>query len=167
MGAGEESERLDHWCLFRSGSLPCAVPLQWVAEIIRDVRLTRLPLGPAPLAGLCALRRDVIPVFDLADRANETDGQAPEGTASVLVLRGGSGIWGYVVDEEGIEVAGATRADGAAGEVAWEGTAYTVVDPSASWHGLRSQVVSAYRASTSARRSTARPPAGAEREPRR
>lgn len=144
MSAPDE-ERLDHWCLFWSRAQPCAVPLQWVAEIIRDVRLTRLPLGPSPLVGLCALRRDVIPVFGLATPDGAAGQDRPAGPTSVLVLRGGSGVWGYVVDDQGIELVSAPPSSVPAGDFTWEGTTYSVVDPMASWSGLRSQVLRAYR----------------------
>ncbi|MDR3632474.1 MAG: chemotaxis protein CheW [Isosphaeraceae bacterium] len=167
MSAGADEGRVDHWCIFRSRSRPCAVPLQWVAEVIRDLRLTRLPLGPAPLVGLCALRRDVIPVFDLAEGGAAEDRDRPEGPTSVLVLRSGSGVWGYLVDEQGIELAGAPPSAVSAGTLTWEGTSYAIVDPPASWHALRSQVLSAYRARESGRKRAGHPPRSAALEPAR
>ena len=136
---------VDHWCFFRSRSRSYAVPLSFVAEVIRDVRLTRLPLAPGPLVGLCALRREVIPVFDLAEGPAPA-GERPVGPTSVLILRIGAGVWGYLADSEGIDFAEVSVAEGHESTITRSGTTYSVIDPTASWHALRSLVLSAYRA---------------------
>ena len=63
-----------------------AVRLESVAEVIWVERLTRFPLAPPQVLGLCTLRRDVIPVVLLDDVARSLR-QAPDGKLVVLVLQ--------------------------------------------------------------------------------
>src|SRR5438874_1226602 len=65
------------WCLFRCGRATLAVGLEAVAEVVEVERLVVLPHSPPRVLGLCALRREVIPVIGLVDPGDEPAGPGP------------------------------------------------------------------------------------------
>jgi purine-binding chemotaxis protein CheW len=133
------------WCLFRCGRAAYAVGLEAVAEVVEVERLVRLPQSPPHVLGLCALRREVIPVVAL-DRP-EGGPAAAFGKLPVLIVRTARGQWGVRIDAEGTAVAEepldpagpADDGSGAAfvGTVRRDDTSYAALDPEATWSGLR------------------------------
>jgi purine-binding chemotaxis protein CheW len=133
------------WCLFRCGKVPYAVGLEAVAEVVEVDRLVGLPLSPPRVLGLCALRREVIPVVGL-DRGPA----GPAGRVLVLILRGARGIWGVRIDAEGTAVAeepldpSVPGPDGSGatflGTVRRDGPAHAAIDPEATWRSVREGV---------------------------
>ncbi len=67
-----------------------AVGLEAVAEVVEVERLVRLPQSPPHVLGLCALRRDVIPVVAVQRTAAE-----PSSRFLVLILRTSQGGMGH------------------------------------------------------------------------
>ena len=144
------------WCCFRCGPASYAVGLDSVAEVVEVERLVRLPHTPPRVLGLCALRRDVVPVVALDRPESGTAGAGP-GTLLVLILRHPQGAWGVRIDGEGTVVAegpldsAVPDADGSGltflGTVRPEETAYAAIDPEASWRELRRGVEVWYRSS--------------------
>jgi purine-binding chemotaxis protein CheW len=132
------------WCLFRCGHAPFAVRLESVAEVVEIERLVRLPQGPPRVLGLCALRREVIPVVTLEEA---THAPAPTAKTTVLILRTSRGTWGVRIDGLGTVVADGTLEpegrveDGSGGTflgtVRRDGLAHAVIDPEATWRDLR------------------------------
>lgn len=147
-------------CLFACRSLALAVPVEAVEAIVEAARLVRLPLSPWPLAGLCPHRGRFIPVVrptdDPASRAYSAGGSAH----TVLVLRTSHGELGLLIDRAGIAIeAGVETAPDASGgpggppgsptlrggfvavgRIEREGRSHAVLDPDASWAGLRSMI---------------------------
>jgi hypothetical protein len=96
--------------------------------------------------GLCALRRDVIPVIGF-DRGASDPSLAATTRPLVLILRSPRGSWGIQIDADGTAVAEepldpiASPVDSSLssflGTVVRENTAHAVIDPEATWMGLR------------------------------
>src|SRR4051794_6008810 len=136
------------WCLFRSGERHLAIGLESVAEVVEVERLVRLPTSPPRVIGLCALRREVIPVIGLNDPGPEPPAGPPG--FLVLILRTGRGTWavrinaeGTLVAEESVDdVAPAAERLGPAflGSVRRGDTCYAVIDPEATWQDVRQSV---------------------------
>lgn len=146
-GAGSSHDGA--FCLFRSGSRPCAVPLSAVVEVVRGDRLTRLPGSSPALAGLCILRRDVLPVFRPAEGRGAAEPPSLAGKSFVLVLACSRGNWGLLIDPEGILVHGEGSV-AAAREVIHDKTAYALIDPEEAWRELRASMEAWYGARPSA-----------------
>lgn len=138
------------WCLFRSMSQAFAVPLDYVAEVVAVDQLLRLPLSPAEVIGLCTIRREVVPVVGLWDRAaGQTE---PAGTVNaVLVLRAEHGLWGIGINREGITVmegspdsiepsARGSNIAGAAGTIRRGDLPHTIIHPERAWATLRTSI---------------------------
>ncbi len=133
---------LRSWCLFRSRRAAYAVGLEAVAEVVEIERLVRLPQSPPHILGLCALRRDVIPVISL----QSTDVEPPA-RLLVVILRTSQGAWGVSIDGEGTAVAEGVLepSDSVAcggvgaiiGVIRREGSAHAVIDPEGTWRRLR------------------------------
>ena len=139
------------WCLFQSGPRAYAIGLESVAEVVGVERLVRLPHSPPRVVGLCTLRREVMPVirFGLEVRSGS-------GGHTLLVLRSGQGPWALEVSSEGTTVAedalegippepdpdcpGTTFL----GTVRRGETTYAVIDPEATWRGVRAEVETWY-----------------------
>ena len=78
-----------------------------VAEVIRPLDWTRVPLCPGGLLGLATLRGGVLPVLSAARLLGRGEGAAT--AASRIVVMRGSGSFGLLVDR----IAGLAAADGA------------------------------------------------------
>lgn len=146
------------WCLFESLGGSYAVDLETVLEVLEVDELVRLPLRPPSIFGLCLLRRDVVPVVNVASGIELRDGLASavaEGPQTVLVLAGEAGapigvpirrestiVTGEPPDDWGLALSEApdALAPGADGWVRRGDATYTVIDPVRAWHDLRSSV---------------------------
>jgi purine-binding chemotaxis protein CheW len=159
------------WCLFRSGSGAFAVGLEWVAEVVEVERLVRLPHSPPQVLGLCALRREVIPVIGLSPgpAPAPSKGESP-GKLPVLILRTNQGPWavgitpqGTTVTEEPLDNPSDTPGPEARAVPALLGTVprgettHGVIDPMTTWRNVRARVESWYADHWS--RGTPEPPA--------
>lgn len=143
------------WCVFRCGAEPFAIALESVAEIVEVERLVGLPHSPPGVLGLCTLRREVVPVIALGGPWPD-DATADGAPALVLILKGAAGLWalrvsaeGTAVAEEPLEVAGMvspTSCHGAGVRASFLGTVrrgdsdYAVIDPEATWRGVRESI---------------------------
>ena len=133
------------WCLFHCCGASYAVGLSAVAEVVEVERLVRLPHSPPRVLGLCALRREVIPIVSL-DREDEPRAD-PFARLLMLVLRTARGDWGVRIDAEGTAVA-EEPLDAAIPPVDRPGVSllgtvrrgeavYAAIDPEATWQSLR------------------------------
>jgi hypothetical protein len=123
------------WCLFSSRGRPWAVDLDAVVEVVEASSLVRVPMGPPQLVGLCAFRREVVPVVDPLAAA-DPDGRLG---STVLMLRTDRGPWGLRIDREGVAVAEAACA-GDARSITRGETVHTILDPERAWHDVREAV---------------------------
>lgn len=158
------------FCFFQSAAGRLAVPLEFVAEVLETDTLVRLAWTPPQVAGLCLYHREVVTVVLLSasspgggeasesgrDLRDEPDPPGERTTAGerrrslVLILRGEQGAWGVRlesektvmscepaehhpprVDQDGPVVVGAVELDG---------STYGILDPEATWRGLRAAV---------------------------
>lgn len=137
------------WCLFRAGGRPFAVALEAVAEVIEVDRLVPLPQSPPGVLGLCALRREVVPVVEPAGPGAAGDGRP--GPCLVLILRTAQGVWGLRAAPGSVAVAegrldddGRREADGATpgllGTVRRDAVPHAAIDHEATWRGVRGGV---------------------------
>lgn len=98
-------------CTFRVGQFYCGIPVYAVQEVFRSANVTRAPLAPDAVAGLVAVRGDVLTVIDLRRKLRLAP--APPGFEPVnVVVRSGNeaiSLWADAV-EDVIEV------DAAAGQ---------------------------------------------------
>ena len=144
------------WCLFQSGARAYAVRLDAVAEIVDSDGLVRLPLSPPRVLGLFTLRRDVVPVFRMAEGRDEDSG-GPDTRRVVLILRTEGGVWGVRVDrgttvgveETLVDHDGPRPAeDGLEGPraIVRGGTTFAVVDPESAWQEVRATIEGWYGA---------------------
>lgn len=136
------------WCLFQSGPRSYAIGLESVAEVVEVERLVRLPHSPPRLIGMCTLRREVMPVISLG----ASEQPSPAGKHVVLILQTGRGPWALEVSSEGTTVAeeplegpppeGGPEALATVflGTVRRGETCYAVIDPDATWQGVRAEV---------------------------
>ena len=139
------------WCLFQSGPRAYAIGLESVAEVVEVEKLVRLPQSPPRVVGLCTLRREVMPVIGLGPGL-----RSDAGRHTLLILRTGHGPWALEVSSEGTTVAedslDGTPSDpdpdspGTAflGTIRRGETAYAVIDPEATWRGVRAEVETWY-----------------------
>ena len=138
------------WCLFEAGGGRYAIGLEMVAEVVELERLVRLPSCQPRVLGLCALRRDVIPVFRIGPEGEPPEG--PDGERKhVLILRTSRGVWAIEIHAEGTVVAeeplDATKRPGdvddavvVLGTVPRGEAVYTAIDPEATWWRFREAV---------------------------
>lgn len=128
--------------VFRCRTRMYALPVSAVDAVIDSGPLVRLPLAPPRIIGLCAHRRQVLPVFLLA----ESGAGSKTGDQVVVLLRSEQGTWGLQADRAGVTVvegrvipAGADG-PGAVGTLAHEGHSVVVLDPETAWLALREEV---------------------------
>lgn len=139
------------WCCFRSGARSYAVDLKSVVEVIETDRLVRLPQSPRVVVGLCAFRRDVIPVVRLTSGEDDkNDGQA---RVDILILKTEQGFWGLRIDRSGTVVTEDTLQEDASlgahepalapvllGTLQRGDVACGVIDPESTWQRLRAAI---------------------------
>lgn len=144
--------RAQAWCLVRIDERPFAVALNAVAEIVEAEALVRLALCPPRVLGLCAYRRDLLPVIALFDRptAPRPPGKGDE-RALILILHGAHGSWGIRIDRGGADVAEGTLEERGAipdgdrgpiiiGSITRAGTTHAVIDTEATWRNVRHEL---------------------------
>jgi purine-binding chemotaxis protein CheW len=151
------SNRQRPWCCFRSGSRSFAVDLKAVVEVIETEGLVRLPFSPSGILGLCAFRRDVIPVVRLASQPEAVP--SPRGRIDVLILRTEQGFWGLCIDRSGtvvtedfLEEEPGLDPEASPGPAVLLGNLHrgeavcSVIDPEATWQRIRAAVERDFRA---------------------
>jgi chemotaxis signal transduction protein len=152
-------------CLFQSGSKAFAVGLESVAEVIEIDRSVRLPHSPPNVLGMCVLRRDVVPVLDIAEYPSENTPPRALAGSTLLLLKTSQGIWGVQVSSEGIIVtderpeAHPDQSEGGSLGIVQRGeTSYAVIDPEATWRRMRLSVERWYSEYWGPEASTVRQP---------
>ena len=121
-----------------------------MAEVVEVERLVRLPHSPPRVLGLCALRREVIPVIGLNDPGPDPSAPQPRAGLLVMIFRTGRGIWAVRINPEGTIVAEEALDDPAPAAVALGPvflgtirrgeTCYAVIDPEGTWQNVRQSV---------------------------
>lgn len=131
-------------CLFQSGLKAFAVGLESVAEVIEVDRSVRLPHSPPNVLGMCVLRRDVIPVLDIAENPAENAAPGSLARSTVLLMKTSQGIWGVHVSGAGIIVTEECPEDDPArsdearpGFVRRGDRSYALIDPEETWRRMR------------------------------
>lgn len=74
-----------------------AVPAEYVAEVLRDSRITRVPRAPDAVVGLVHLRGRIVPVVDMRRHLGLADAALP--TPTHLVIRIQGDWYSLLVDE--------------------------------------------------------------------
>jgi purine-binding chemotaxis protein CheW len=87
LGPMEERLSESQYCVFRSGRERFCLPVLDVEEVLDWPLLTRLPLGPAYLAGIFNLRGAIVPLIDIAITEGRRPGLLPKHVV-VASLRG-------------------------------------------------------------------------------
>ncbi len=85
------------FCTFRIGSLDFGVEVEFVQEVIRWQRLTRVPLAPPGVRGLVNLRGQIVVAIDLRTRLGLPP--SADELSSNVVLRGDGGAVSLLVDD--------------------------------------------------------------------
>jgi chemotaxis signal transduction protein len=149
------------FCLFHCESLPFAVAIEDVAEIVEMDVLVRISLCPPRIAGLCPYHRQVVPVVALGKDSCRTEPPTPEKRISgkgsrkaVLILQTDEGIWGIHIDRNGTVITPVrpSRHEPRSGEdgivtvgLIPHGEAdHALLDAGSTWRGLRELVVNWY-----------------------
>jgi purine-binding chemotaxis protein CheW len=125
------------------------VCLESVVEIFQIDELAQLPLSPPCLEGLCALRREVIPVI-APERMREQRNVHPlsEPKRTVLAMRSTHGTFGILIDREGVHVTEEPALENTAptsdsrSMVTCDGSNHEVLDPDDLWKHTRAQIES-------------------------
>jgi purine-binding chemotaxis protein CheW len=153
-----DSQERRPWCFFRSAHNPYAVCLESVVEIFQIDELAQLPLSPPCLKGLCALRREVIPVIaPRGPRPGQDVLLLNEPKKTVLAMRSNRGTFGILIDREGVHVAEepalehAAPTAGTRSMVTWAGNSHEVLDPDDLWKHTRAQIESWFCVKSAAR----------------
>jgi purine-binding chemotaxis protein CheW len=87
LGPIEERLPESQYCVFRSGRERFCLPVLDVEEVLDWPLLTKLPLGPAYLAGIFNLRGAIVPLIDIAITEGRRPGLLPKYVV-VASLRG-------------------------------------------------------------------------------
>jgi len=87
LGPMEERLPESQYCVFRSGRERVCLPVLDVEEVLDWPLLTKLPLGPAYLAGIFNLRGSIVPLIDIAITEGRRPGLLPKHVV-VASLRG-------------------------------------------------------------------------------
>ena len=87
LGPMEERLSESQYCVFRSGRERFCLPVLDVEEVLDWPLLTKLPLGPAYLAGIFNLRGAIVPLIDIAITEGRRPGLLPKHVV-VASLRG-------------------------------------------------------------------------------
>lgn len=91
------NEEVKQYCTFRVGNTFFGVPVLDVQEVIRPLRLTRVPLASANTKGLINLRGQIVTLISLSLLFSY--GEAEEATTMNVVVRNGDSLAALVVDE--------------------------------------------------------------------
>ena len=78
LGPSEERPADSQYCVFRSGRERFCLPVLDVEEVLDWPLLTRLPLGPAYLAGIFNLRGVIVALIDIAITEGRRPGLLPK-----------------------------------------------------------------------------------------
>lgn len=149
------------FCLFHSHSLPYAVAVESVAEIVEIESLVRMTLCPPQVVGLCPCRREVVPVVALGQDSSRVDvvsaeKWAPEQSTqqAVLMLRTDQGVWGIQIEREGTAITPEQPVmhepqageDGVVtiGMLHHRETEHALLDAEKTWRGLRDVIARWY-----------------------
>lgn len=87
LGPMEERAPESQFCVFRSGRERFCLPVLDVEEVLDWPLITKLPLGPAYLAGIFNLRGAIVPLIDIAITEGRRPGLLPKHVV-VASLRG-------------------------------------------------------------------------------
>jgi len=85
------------FCTFRVGGDCLAIDADRVTEVIREGRVTRVPLAPEGVLGLVHLRGRIVPILDLAGRLGVARVAGGMGTHLIVEVQGDH--YGLLVDE--------------------------------------------------------------------
>lgn len=85
-------------CCFLVGGDCFAVPAEYVAEVLRDGRITRVPRAPDAVIGLVHLRGRIVPVIDMLRHLGLAAAAAPT-SRTHLVIRLQDDWYSLLVDE--------------------------------------------------------------------
>src|SRR6202049_5236069 len=89
LGPMEERLPESQYCVFRSGRERFCLPVLDVEEVLDWPLLTKLPLGPAYLAGIFNLRGAIVPLIRIAITEGRRPGLVPEHVGGASVRRAG------------------------------------------------------------------------------
>lgn len=78
LGPVEERPPESQYCVFRSGRERFCLPVLDVEEVLDWPLVTKLPLGPAYLAGIFNLRGAIVPLIDIAMTEGRRPGLLPK-----------------------------------------------------------------------------------------
>ena len=78
LGPLDERPPESQYCVFRSGRERFCLPVLDVEEVLDWPLVTKLPLGPAYLAGIFNLRGSIIPLIDIAMTEGRRPGLLPK-----------------------------------------------------------------------------------------
>jgi purine-binding chemotaxis protein CheW len=73
------------FCTFYLGDLLFGVEVRYVREVLREQRVTRVPLAPPMVTGLINLRGQIITAIDLRKRLQLDSGISAPGRANIIV----------------------------------------------------------------------------------
>ncbi len=148
-------------CLFWSGSLPLAVAVEEVAEIVEIDALVRVSFCPPRIAGLCPYHRQVVPVVVFGPARGVANAAAPKKSKAsagpwdaVLIMQTEQGLWGIKIDREGTVITSERPARHeakheqsgvvAVGLIHHGEVDYALLDAEATWRSLREAVLGWY-----------------------
>ncbi len=86
----------DFLCAMIAGRI-CGINIMRIREIIKPQPVTEIPGAPAFVSGIFTLRGDIIPVLDTRRRLG-LEPSSSDGGERVVVVRGGAGLTGLIVD---------------------------------------------------------------------
>jgi chemotaxis signal transduction protein len=149
------------YCLFHHKSEPYAIEVETVAEIIEVPALVRIGLCPPWIVGLCPFHREVVPVVTVETEIRRTElaiSELPAGGGAsrevVLIIQSSQGVWGIAVDRDGTVITSVRasrheprKKEGGVvtiGFIHHEDTTFALLDPEATWRGLRAAVIDWY-----------------------
>jgi purine-binding chemotaxis protein CheW len=143
------------WCLVRIDTRPYAVALHAVAEIVEAEELVGLPLCSPRVLGLCAYRRDLLPVIAFSDAPSATPATT-EGRPLVMIVRSEHGTWGLRIDRGGAIVAEGPLDDRCAaivepggpvaiGSIKRGDATHAAIDAEATWRNVRDAIERWYK----------------------
>lgn len=101
--------------VFRAGEAMYALPATSVREVARPPRVITVPHSSSILSGLCQLRNELLPVFEIESLLGGTAKNAADDVSQLLVINGHEGPWALLIHRaiglEPIEIASSTEGD--------------------------------------------------------